>query len=72
MRAVAPIARTFNQPFEKRMFGHALEHPAEVIAIVRRETQFGSVRHNRRQGIEGLAGHKAAVLVAPLWPRVRE
>ena len=44
MRAVAPIARTFNQPFEKRMFGHALEHPVEVIAIIRCETEFGSVR----------------------------
>jgi hypothetical protein len=54
------------------MFSDTLNHPADVIAIIRRETEFGSIRHDCRQGIEGLAGHKAAVLMAPLWPRVRK
>ena len=54
------------------MIGDSLKHPAEVIAIIRRETQFGSVRHDCRQGIEGLARHEAAFLMAPLWPRVRK
>jgi hypothetical protein len=72
IRAVAPIARTSNQPFEKRVFGDSLEHPAEVIAIVRRETEFGSVPHDCRQSIEGVAADEAAVLVASLWPRVRK
>ena len=52
------------------MFGDSLEHPTEIIAIIRREPEFGSVRHDCRQGIEGLAGHEAAVLVALLWPRI--
>ena len=71
-RAIAPITRTSDRPFEKRVFGHSLQHPAEIIPIICCETEFGSVRHDRSQGIEGLAGHKAAVLVAPLWPRVRK
>ena len=72
MRAVAPITRTSNQPFEKRVFSESLEHPDKVIAIIRRETEFCSVRHDCRQGIERSAGHEAAVLVAALWPRVRK
>jgi hypothetical protein len=71
-RAVAPITRTLNKPFETRVFGDPLKHPDEVIAIIRRKTEFGSVGHNCCQGIEGLAGHEAAILVAPLWPRVRK
>ena len=69
-RAGAPITRTSSQPFEGWVIGDSLEHPAEIIVIIRRKTQFGSVPHDCRQCIEGLAGHKAPFLVAQLWPRV--
>jgi len=72
LRAVAPITRTSNQPLEERVLGESLEHPDEVIAIIRCETEFGSVRHDCRQSIERFAGHEAAVLVASFWPRVRK
>jgi hypothetical protein len=71
-RADAPITRTSSQPFEGWVIGDALEHPAEIIVIIRRKTQIGSVLHNCRQRIEGLAGHKAPFRVAQLWPWVRK
>ena len=69
-RAGAPITRTSSQPFEGWVIGDSLEHPAEIIVVIGRKTQLGSVPHDCRQCIEGLAGHEAPFLVAQLWPRV--
>jgi hypothetical protein len=66
----APITRTANQPFEIRVIGKPLQHPEQVVAIVRGETEFASVRHDHRQGVEGFARYNTAFLMAPLWPRV--
>jgi len=72
LRTFAPIAGTSSQPFESRMIGNSLQHQAQAIAIVRRKTEFGPVRHDFREPVEGLAGQDAAFLVAPLRPRVGE
>jgi hypothetical protein len=48
------------------------EYPAEIIAIIGRQAQFGTVSHDHRQGVEGLARDDAAFPMALLWPRVRE
>jgi len=66
----APITKTSSRPLEGWVIGDSLEHPREIVVIICRETQFGSVLHSFRQGVESLAGHKASFLVAPLRPRV--
>src|SRR5271165_7009282 len=62
LRTFAPIAGTSSQPFESRMIGNSLQHQAQAIAIVRRKTEFGPVRHDFREPVEGLAGQDAAFL----------
>ena len=52
------------------MIGHALKHPAELIAIVRCEAEFGSVRHDHSQSVKGFGGYDAAFRMTPFWPRV--
>jgi hypothetical protein len=37
------------------MIGYLLKYPAETIAIVSRQAQFGAVSHDHRQGVESLA-----------------
>mgnify|MGYP003694701087 CR=1 FL=1 len=69
-RPLAPVAGTAGQPFEGWVIGSSLEHPGEKIAIVGRKTQFGTIRHDPRQGVERPPGQDAAPLMAPLRPRI--
>src|SRR6266404_5079363 len=69
-RPLAPVARTVGQPLEGWVIGSSLEHPGEKIAIVGRETQFGTIRHDPRQGVERPPGHDAAPPMASLRPRI--
>jgi len=52
------------------VIGDSLEHPAEIIVVIGRKSQFGSVPHDCRQCIESLAGHEASFLVPQFRPRV--
>jgi hypothetical protein len=54
------------------MIGYLFEYPAEIIAIIGRQAEFGAVSHDHRQGVEGLARDDAASRMAPFWPRVGE
>ena len=54
------------------MIGYLFEYPAEIIAIIGRQAEFGTVSHDHGQGVEGLARDDAAFRMAPLWPRVGE
>jgi hypothetical protein len=54
------------------MIGYLFEYPAQIIAIIGRQAEFGTVSHDQRQNVEGLARDNAAFRMAPLWPRVGE
>jgi len=54
------------------MIGYLFEYPAQIIAIIGRQAEFGTVSHDHRQGVEGLARDDAAFRMTPLWPRVGE
>ena len=71
-RAVAPVAGPAGQPFESGVGGHPFENPAEVVALVGHESQFGTVGHDLGQLVQCRARHDPALVLPALGPRVRE
>jgi hypothetical protein len=54
------------------MIGHSFQYPAQIVAIVRRQTQFRAVGHDLGQAVEHLVRHKAALVMPAFRPRIRK
>src|SRR5260370_20498054 len=70
LRALAPVIGPPGQPVECRVVGRTFEHPTQIIAIVGRKPELGTVSHNDGQCVKGLARHDTTTLVAGPWPTV--